>query len=241
MGVESSTLLQRARVAGGLSQEELARRAGTSRPTLSAYDHGGKSPTLATAARLLTQAGFELVAEPVMHFREYPAGRGRTGWVSDRLPRLPVQRALARVMLPLHLNWTTPGRPFDLRSRRDRARVYEMVLCEGQPDDIRAYVDGALSASTARSTSSCSSRRPMSSRTNIAPLCRVSIRQPRSRAAASNATTAAGRSPRPGAVKKSRSRVGRSLVDLWDELVLPRDVRVAWQPAIDAALDAAAE
>ena len=42
-------------------------------------------------------------------------------------------------------------------------------------------------------------------------------------------------------MKKSRSRVGQSLVDLWDELVLPRDVRVAWQPAIDAALDAAAE
>ena len=59
MGVESSTLLRRARVAGGLSQEELARRAGTSRPTLSAYEHGRKSPTPATAARLLTQAGFE--------------------------------------------------------------------------------------------------------------------------------------------------------------------------------------
>ena len=33
---------------------------------------------------------------------------------------------------------------FDLRSRADRARVYEIVLQEGRPADILAYVDGAL-------------------------------------------------------------------------------------------------
>jgi hypothetical protein len=35
---------------------------------------------------------------------------------------------------------------FDLRSRADRARVYETVLQEGRPADILAYVDGALLA-----------------------------------------------------------------------------------------------
>ncbi len=29
---------------------------------------------------------------------------------------------------------------------------------------------------------------------------------------------------------------GLLLVDLWDELVLPREVRGAWQPVIDTAL-----
>lgn len=172
--MKTSTLLERARVAAGLSQEELARRAGTSRPTLSAYERGRKSPTLTTAVRLLTQAGFELVAEPIVRYREYPSARGRTAWAPERLARLPVARAFAPVVLPLHLNWTTPGRAFDLRTRRDRARVYEIVLREGQPEDIDAYVDGVL------------------------------------------------------------------LVDLWDELVLPRAVRAAWQPAIEAALDGAA-
>ena len=55
---------------------------------------------------------------------------------------------------------------FDLRSRADRARVYEVVLQEGRPSDILAYVDGAL------------------------------------------------------------------LVDLWDDLVLPRAVRSAWAPLV---------
>jgi glucose/arabinose dehydrogenase len=51
---------------------------------------------------------------------------------------------LTVVELPLHLNWSAPGRMFDLRSRADRARVYETVLQEGRPVDILAYVDGAL-------------------------------------------------------------------------------------------------
>jgi hypothetical protein len=50
------------------------------------------------------------------------------------------------VELPLHLNWSAPGRVFDLGSRADRARVYEIVLQEGRPADILAYVDGVLLA-----------------------------------------------------------------------------------------------
>jgi hypothetical protein len=41
---------------------------------------------------------------------------------------------------------SAPGRVFDLRSRADRARVYEAVLQEGRPADILAYIDGALLA-----------------------------------------------------------------------------------------------
>jgi hypothetical protein len=55
-----------------------------------------------------------------------------------------VADAFARVQLPLHLNWSARGRVFDLSSRADRARVYEIVLQEGRPTDILAYVDGAL-------------------------------------------------------------------------------------------------
>jgi hypothetical protein len=57
----------------------------------------------------------------------------------------------------------------DLSSRTDRARLYEVVLQEGRPDDILAYIDGAL------------------------------------------------------------------LVDLWDDLVLPRAVRSAWTPVVHAS------
>ena len=89
--------------------------------------------------------------------------------VPDALPQLPVQKALAAVVLPLRLNWSDPGRSFDLRDRADRARVYEIVLREGEPKDILAYVDGTL------------------------------------------------------------------LVDLWQDLVLPREVRDLWTPLVSRA------
>jgi transcriptional regulator with XRE-family HTH domain len=152
-----------------LTQDELARRAGTSRTTLSAYENGRKSPTAATFARLLSEAGFEVSVQPLVTFSRKPAARGRWVWVPDYLPRLEIAHAFARVQLPLHLDWSAPGRVFDLSSRTDRARLYEVVLQEGRPADILTYIDGAL------------------------------------------------------------------LVDLWDELVLPRAVRSAWTPVVRAS------
>lgn len=165
-GVKSGELLTSARESSGFSQAELAARAGTSRPTLSAYEHGRKSPTMDTASRILSAAGFELAASPKVDFVEGGVDRGRPIMVPTQLPRLGLRDAFATVELPLHLNWSDQGRLFDLRDRRQRARVYEIVLREGGPRDVLRHVDGAL------------------------------------------------------------------LVDLWDELVLPRAVRAAWAPVI---------
>lgn len=129
---------------------------------------------MATMARLLAHAGYELVAQPQVKFTERATARGRSVWVPDHLPRLSVALAFERVRLPLHLNWSARERVFDLASRADRARVYEVVLQEGRPVDILTYVDGVL------------------------------------------------------------------LVDLWDELVLPRAVRSAWAGVVRASVDAAA-
>lgn len=46
--------------------------------------------------------------------------------------------------LPLHLNRSDRARRYDLRDRRQRARVYEIVLREARPDDVLTHVDGAL-------------------------------------------------------------------------------------------------
>jgi transcriptional regulator with XRE-family HTH domain len=154
----------------GLTQQQLASRAGTSRPTLSAYEHGHKSPTLATVERLLNGAGFELSAEPKVRFHEIPLRHGRPFFVADRLWRLPVEDALADIALPMELNWSYPGRVFRLRYRRQRARCYEIILREGMPSDIEGCVDGAL------------------------------------------------------------------LVDLWTDLVLPREIRNAWQHVINGVV-----
>lgn len=168
-----SDLLVWARHAAHLSQDDLARRAHTSPPTLSAYEHGRKSPTVDTAARLLRETGFELDIRPLVTFTEHMTPRGKTITVPTALPQLNVHQALATVVLPLHLNWSTPERRFDLTDRSHRARVYEIVLREGGRDDILTYVDGAL------------------------------------------------------------------LVDLWDDLVLPRDLRTAWDPLMHATTSAA--
>jgi transcriptional regulator with XRE-family HTH domain len=142
--MRSEELLERARHDSGLTQDEVARRARTSRPTLSAYEHGRKSPTLATARRLLEATGHDLEAVPRVEFRHQSTVRGPGVWVPDRLWRLSVRRALGTVTLPLHLNWSAPGRTSDMSDRGRRARVYEVVLREGTPDDIRGIIDGAL-------------------------------------------------------------------------------------------------
>ncbi|MGH3566862.1 MAG: helix-turn-helix transcriptional regulator [Pseudonocardia sp.] len=71
-------MLAQARQRAGISQDELAKRAGTSRPTLSAYEHGHRSPTLRTASRILAAAGFELTAcASGVHRAPHPEGTDR--------------------------------------------------------------------------------------------------------------------------------------------------------------------
>ncbi|MGB3770488.1 MAG: helix-turn-helix transcriptional regulator [Rhodococcus sp. (in: high G+C Gram-positive bacteria)] len=142
--MDGANLLQRARRNAGLSQDELARRAHTSRPTLSAYENGRKSPSLATTQRLLAEAGFDLDATPSITFRAVPGTGGREHLVPNLLPRLPLHRAFAAIELPLALNWSNPGRIYRLSHRPDRALVYEIVLREGTPADVLTYIDGAL-------------------------------------------------------------------------------------------------
>ncbi len=45
----------------GMTQVELARLAGTSQPTIAAYESGSKSPTMRTVARLARAVGLDLV------------------------------------------------------------------------------------------------------------------------------------------------------------------------------------
>lgn len=164
------SLLEHARRTAGVNQAELARRAGTSRTAISAYENGRKSPSLATLTRVLDACGFEIEALPRVSFHDVPGQAGRQYRVPDRLPRLPVEDAFAAVMLPVALNWSQPGREFRLASRADRARLYEIVLQEGSDQDIETYIDGAL------------------------------------------------------------------LIDLWEHLVLPQDLRCAWEPLISTAV-----
>lgn len=60
--MNASVLLQEARRRSGLSRRQLAQLGGTSASTLSAYESGASVPSVATLARLLKAAGFEVEA-----------------------------------------------------------------------------------------------------------------------------------------------------------------------------------
>jgi transcriptional regulator with XRE-family HTH domain len=60
MSDPSGTLVKLARLRSGLSQRELAAKAGTSQPTLAAYETARKVPSLKTLMRILEAAGFDL-------------------------------------------------------------------------------------------------------------------------------------------------------------------------------------
>lgn len=55
-----SLVLEEARAAAGLTQQELADRAGTSQPAIARLEQGRVSPTFATLERLVAAAGFHI-------------------------------------------------------------------------------------------------------------------------------------------------------------------------------------
>jgi uncharacterized protein len=59
----AGTLLRRARLDAGLSQAELAGRAGVTQSVISAYESGHRQPALPTLAALIEAAGYELALE----------------------------------------------------------------------------------------------------------------------------------------------------------------------------------
>jgi transcriptional regulator with XRE-family HTH domain len=58
--MHGAALLTGARKRAGLTQAEVARRAGTSQPVVSAYENGRRDPSIATLRRLVRATGAEL-------------------------------------------------------------------------------------------------------------------------------------------------------------------------------------
>lgn len=135
-----------ARRAAGLTQAALARLAGTSQPTLSAYERGTKSPSLAVADRIIEAAGYHLEVVPNLEFVEVPGQHGlHPFWLANHLWRLDPERAFSTVLLPgPEYHWPAPRRLYYLHERDDRARAYELILREGSPSDLLDYIDGVL-------------------------------------------------------------------------------------------------
>lgn len=95
--MDAGATLHAARTRARLSQAELARRAGTSQATVSAYESGSKQPTVATFSRLLAAAGARLSVEKRPVAEPAPADLKRAGETLAEVIRLaealPVEHA----------------------------------------------------------------------------------------------------------------------------------------------------
>ena len=83
----AAALLQLARLRAGLSQRELAERAGVSAEMISAYERDKRQPTVPTLERLLRAAGFELRTriEPYNPADEGTSGPPEPEWAHARV------------------------------------------------------------------------------------------------------------------------------------------------------------
>src|SRR4051794_32342249 len=70
--MEPGELLRVARTRRGLTQADLARRARTSQPVISAYEHGRRDPTFGTLRRLIEATGERLVVSAAAPASDLP-------------------------------------------------------------------------------------------------------------------------------------------------------------------------
>lgn len=98
-------LIRQSRRRAGLSQAELARRAGMARSVMNAYEHGRRQPSVEALARILAAAGLELRAAPaVRRLDDERAGRV-LAQVLDLAEALPHRRR-GRLAYPPRLRQT---------------------------------------------------------------------------------------------------------------------------------------
>ncbi len=140
------TVIEEARLASGLGQAELAAVAGTSQPTLSAYERGKKSPRLAVAERIVNAAGWNIALQPRVSFTEHPAPTGfRFPFtVPDRLWRLEAPACFRTIKFFDLIDDDNDKFWWDFSIRADRKLVYERLLTYGSEATLVLYLDGAL-------------------------------------------------------------------------------------------------
>ena len=130
------TIIEVARRAAGLTQVELARRAGTTQSAISEYERRRKSPALDVTERVMRAAGADLAMTTLVEFSERSASGNRVFYVPSRLWRVEVPQCFAKVELD--------DRTWDLGVRAERKGLYERLLGSGTEFMIFRWVDAAL-------------------------------------------------------------------------------------------------
>lgn len=151
-------MLTECRAEAGLSQAELARRAGTSQATVSAYESGTKSPAVATLERLLAATGHSLeltaLRRPVAADLSGPIGRRLRSRMREVRAILSAHGASQlRVFGSVARGEDTDDSDLDLLVRLgDDATLLTLASLERELSelldvDVDVVTDGALSSS----------------------------------------------------------------------------------------------
>ena len=125
-------LIAEARRLAGLSQRELAERAGTSQPAVARLEQGHSSPSLATLERLLAAAGFALRLELVPLARTDPLIEAFKRDVDRTLLRENLRRTMDERLRTLEEFNTS------VVSLRDGVRAAKKAGKVAEPDPPRA-------------------------------------------------------------------------------------------------------
>lgn len=139
----TGSIIEFARRAAGMSQLQLARAARTAQSSISEYESGRKSPTLAVAERLVAATGSDLAVVPRVEFFYGELADGGVFFVPDRLWSVPPPMCFARMRLTGYE--AIGAKPvWDMSKRADRVGFYSLLLTHGTPEMIEQAVDGAL-------------------------------------------------------------------------------------------------
>lgn len=134
----AARLLKEARTRAGLSQVELARRAGVTQSVISAYESGKRQPALPTLVDLVRASGMDLVlqVEPV------PAHRGPLGGPLGR--RVEEHREALKAAAAEH--GITNLRVFGSVARGDEGPSSDVDLLADFADDVGLFAVGRARA-----------------------------------------------------------------------------------------------
>ncbi|WP_372733960.1 helix-turn-helix domain-containing protein [Nocardioides sp.] len=140
----TKTVIEQARRAAGISQEQMARWSATQQSSVSEYESRKKSPTLEVVERLLEAADAELAFRPIIDFesRDNPDG----GWflVPDQLWSVPMPDCFAKVQVAGVLFKSARTKVWDLSVEAQRIDYYSWALQCRHADLMVDSVDGVL-------------------------------------------------------------------------------------------------
>ena len=140
----AKTVIETARRAAGLSQQQLAVWARTQQSSVSEYESRKKSPTLEVVERLLEAADAELTFKPIIDFDVRQDPEIGQYLVPERLWSVPMPDCFSKVQVLGALFKSHRPRVWDLSVEVERIAYYEWAVVRGTADLLLDSVDGIL-------------------------------------------------------------------------------------------------